>query len=293
MFRIYDGREHFYQWDTDRKLIVEDKAIEEVHFCNRLDDNALVCKTYDEDGARLVNVPNILLQNDWEIQVYAYDVNYTKVEEHFEVKTRSKPADYVYTEVELESWDKLEARMEHVEDVVFEQNFDVAVGNYFAEHPELRGPEGPQGPIGETGEPGESGVYVGDTAPEDTEVLVWVNPEGEPTTDLATQQFVRDEIVKITGIDLSGYYTKEEVDNAIEEIELTPGPQGPQGPQGIQGEPGPAGADGKDGQDGAPGKDGQDGYTPVKGVDYFTEADKTELVNSVVAALPVYNGEVV
>ncbi len=37
---------------------------------------------------------------------------------------------------------------------------------------------------------------------------------------------------------------------------------------------------------------GQDGYTPVKGVDYFTEADKSEMVSAVLAALPVYEGEV-
>ena len=34
------------------------------------------------------------------------------------------------------------------------------------------------------------------------------------------------------------------------------------------------------------------GKTPEKGVDYFTEADKQELVAAVIAALPVYNGEV-
>lgn len=34
------------------------------------------------------------------------------------------------------------------------------------------------------------------------------------------------------------------------------------------------------------GKDGADGYTPVKGVDYFTDADKTDFVNAVLAALP-------
>lgn len=36
-----------------------------------------------------------------------------------------------------------------------------------------------------------------------------------------------------------------------------------------------------------------DGKTPVKGTDYFTAADKAEMVNAVLAALPVYNGEVV
>jgi hypothetical protein len=33
-----------------------------------------------------------------------------------------------------------------------------------------------------------------------------------------------------------------------------------------------------------------DGKTPVKGVDYYTAADKTEMVNAVLAALPVWNG---
>lgn len=43
------------------------------------------------------------------------------------------------------------------------------------------------------------------------------------------------------------------------------------------------------GKDGSNGKDGADGKTPVKGVDYYTEADKQEMVNAVLAALP--NGD--
>ena len=101
MFKIYDGREHFYQWDLDRKLIVEDASVTEVHFCNRTDSCSLVCETYVEDGVTLVNVPNILLQTDWRIHVYAYDETYTKHDECYEVKSRTKPADYVYTETEL------------------------------------------------------------------------------------------------------------------------------------------------------------------------------------------------
>lgn len=38
---------------------------------------------------------------------------------------------------------------------------------------------------------------------------------------------------------------------------------------------------------------GKDGKTPVKGVDYFTEADKAEMVSAVIAALPVYDGSVI
>lgn len=36
--------------------------------------------------------------------------------------------------------------------------------------------------------------------------------------------------------------------------------------------------------------DGEDGKTPVKGTDYFTADDKTEMVNLVLAALPTWNG---
>lgn len=43
---------------------------------------------------------------------------------------------------------------------------------------------------------------------------------------------------------------------------------------------------------GAPGEPGTPGYTPVKGKDYYTAADKAEMVSAVLAALPVYTGEV-
>ena len=41
------------------------------------------------------------------------------------------------------------------------------------------------------------------------------------------------------------------------------------------------------------GKDGLDGKTPAKGIDYFTEADKAEMVSAVISVLPVYGGEFV
>lgn len=38
---------------------------------------------------------------------------------------------------------------------------------------------------------------------------------------------------------------------------------------------------------------GAKGDKPVKGVDYFTSDDKQEIVDDVIASLPIYNGEVV
>lgn len=46
------------------------------------------------------------------------------------------------------------------------------------------------------------------------------------------------------------------------------------------------------GDKGDAGADGKDGYTPVKGVDYFTDADKAELVAEVINVLPKAESEV-
>lgn len=69
-----------------------------------------------------------------------------------------------------------------------------------------------------------------------------------------------------------------------------PGEQGIPGEKGDPGDPGPQGIPGEKGD---PGKDGQDGITPVKGVDYYTENDKNELLQELLTMLPVYDGEVV
>ena len=50
------------------------------------------------------------------------------------------------------------------------------------------------------------------------------------------------------------------------------------------------GIKGDTGAQGEKGENGADGHTPVKGVDYYTEADKTEMVSAVMAALPVGEG---
>lgn len=47
------------------------------------------------------------------------------------------------------------------------------------------------------------------------------------------------------------------------------------------------GAPGKDGADGSP---GADGYTPVRGVDYWTDEDKQQIVDDVLNALPDGDG---
>lgn len=112
MFRIENNRECFYQWDSNQRLIIDDDTINEVHYCNRTDKCSIVTETYEENGVRYSNVPNVLLRSDWCINVYAFDTNYTKYSELFKVCSRTRPADYVYTETQILNWNEFKASVE-------------------------------------------------------------------------------------------------------------------------------------------------------------------------------------
>jgi len=140
-------------------------------------------------------------------------------------------------------------------------------------------------------------------------------PKGEPGINGFTPSIRIGTITKGENPDATLTGTKEElVLNLVlpKGDKGEPGLQGIQGEQGIQGLQGPIGPPGKDGQDGKmtfeeltpeqklslkgdkgePGQDGQPGlqgpsgpqgiqgepgYTPIKGTDYYTEEDKTEI----------------
>ena len=115
MFKIYDGRETFYQWDINQKLIVDDDSITEVHFSNRTNSYSLVCDIQNEGDLRVVSVPNVLLQTNWPIKVYAYLKDHTEVYETFKVIEKDKPEDYVYTPDEVKTWEELNDRVTALE----------------------------------------------------------------------------------------------------------------------------------------------------------------------------------
>lgn len=108
--------------------------------------------------------------------------------------------------------DELAARPAGGGDVSKEEVAEI-VKETIQQNPELQGPKG---------DPGESGVYVGTAQPEDPDVNVWINPEGEAGGGTDTGG----------SVDLSNYYNKQEVDGLIAAVELKPGPQGPAGKDG-------------------------------------------------------------
>jgi len=137
-----------------------------------------------------------------------------------------------------------------------------------------QGPEGPQGIRGETGPAGKDGVSV--THSWDGSVLTVTSAGGTSSADLRGPQGLQGE------------------QGPAGET----GPEGPQGPKGDTGERGPqgeqgpkgdaftyadfteeqlAGLKGPQGDAGEQGPKGDDGYTPVRGTDYWTEADIAQI----------------
>lgn len=136
MFKIYDGREHFFQWDLDRKLIVADRSIAAAHFCNRTGTSSLSCDCYEEDGKWLVDVPNVCLQESYRLKVYGFCENkYTMEVALFDVEARTKPEEYAYTEEEINCWQELDERIKALEGQVSEEAMAAAIEAYFAANP--------------------------------------------------------------------------------------------------------------------------------------------------------------
>ena len=192
MFKIYDGRETFYQWDINQKLIVADDSITEVHFSNRTDNLSLVRDIYNEGDLRVVFVPNVLLQTNWPIKVYAYRKDHTEVSQTFRVIEKAKPQDYVYTPDEVKTWEELNDRVTALEKSgVSPEVIAKAVEDYLAEHPIT------SNIVSVNGQTGEVVLTASDVGalPADTEI--------PSIAGLASTEYVDNAIANIPAPDLS------------------------------------------------------------------------------------------
>lgn len=113
MFKIYDGRTNFWQWDTNQKLIVLDNSITEVHFSNRDMSHSITKYVYEKDGMRLCNVPDIILQLPRNLVAYAYANGATVKSVKFAVIKRPIPDGYVVDQTE--EIDEINQRLELLE----------------------------------------------------------------------------------------------------------------------------------------------------------------------------------
>lgn len=101
IFKIYDGRTSFWQWDTKQKLIVLDERITEVRFSNRDMEHSKRRPVYtDSNGLRICSVPDLLLQLPKNLIAYACIKNddgtcSTVKAVKFAVYRQPIPSDYV------------------------------------------------------------------------------------------------------------------------------------------------------------------------------------------------------
>ena len=104
-----DGRTELWQWDTGRKIVVDDKSVSEVHYSKYSSTQAITREVINGKA----EIPNFLLQDTHAVTVYAYagsvENGYTMAEKTFNVVKKPKPANYVETEEDKAILSKLKA----------------------------------------------------------------------------------------------------------------------------------------------------------------------------------------
>lgn len=298
---LADGRGELFQWDTGRIIEFGEDAVSQAHFTSteKVTDIPYTVEVKNGKAA----IPDELLQVPGKLIVYAWvsDTNggYTEVQVNFPVFARPKPSDYVYTptdqmtlqtiqrqigdlaDLTTEAKDTLVAAINEVARTGGAGSMDLRVADGYIQYSadggstwqnliavvDLKGADGAPGKDGPTGAPGKDGHSP----------VVTATKSGKATT------------INVDGV-------------AIATVEDgTDGKPGAAGADGVTphigdnghwylgaedtGKPS-RGATGAPGKDGAKGDPGAPGKTPVRGTDYWTVADKQEIVNSVIAALP-------
>ena len=318
MLTLNDGRSELWQWDTGRKISV-DADCSQVHFSNKVFGRSIDVDVVDG----VADIPDILLQTDKDLNVWAFvgtaENGYTKISKTFKVNRRNKPADYVFTPPEQTTLGELVERLQKIEE---EQNPD-AIKNAVEDYLEQNQVKVPvQSVNGYTGKVELTAEDVGAISQDDlqeatNEALAQAKASGE--FNGKDGQDGQDGYTPQKGVD---YFDGQPGKDGADGEPGQPGKDGNPGKDGVsathkwsgttltitsasgtssadlkgdkgdKGDTGSQGAPGEKGEKGEPGEKGDKGdpgYTPVKGIDYYTETDKNEMVSAVLAALP--NGD--
>ena len=284
---VIDGPDQIlYQWDRGQRLMLHDaREGTRVDFALCGENKAVSNYAYAEDGSVFCDIPDALLMEPNHLKGFIYEIDGDRGETVHSflvpVIARQKPEDYVEPE-DVPTWHELEQRLKELEG----EGLSQAVADYLEANPPqagatpdeaaqieqnkqnieqltknkldasalpnavndalalakdtglFDGAPGAQGPVGPQGEQGPQGE-PGAAGP--------AGPQGEQGPQGSQGE---------TG---------------------AAGPAGPAGPQGPQGEKGETGEQGPAGPQGEPGQSGEPGKTPVRGTDYWTDADKAEI----------------
>ena len=301
---IADGRGALWQWDTGRRVKITDgDGVKQVHYQNKCFGRSVDVDVGD-DGTAII--PDELLQDWHPLTAYAYVTDdaggYTKVQVDFAVHKRARPSDFVYTPTDQMTLQTIQRQIGDLADLTTEAKgtlvaaINEAARTGGAGSMALRVADGYIQYSADGGSTWQNLIAVADLK----------GADGAPGKDGPTGAPGKDGHSPVVTATKSGKTTTISVDGAaIATVEDgADGKPGAAGADGITptigpngnwflgatdtGKPsrGETGTPGKDGAKGAPGAPGAAGHTPVKGTDYWTAADKQEIVNSVIAALP-------
>lgn len=126
--KLENGQLYCWQWETNQRLVID--TLEGYEAEN------LICKmgilkdkigivevqVYEENGKIFSNIPDVLLQYEglveaW-VQTNSEFSSATLAYWRFRVKKRERPEDYIYTEIDVLTWQELDKRI-----TVLEENF--------------------------------------------------------------------------------------------------------------------------------------------------------------------------
>lgn len=112
-----DGRTELWQWDTGRKIVVDDNSVSEVHY-SKYSSNRAITRAVTDGKAE---IPDFLLQDAHAITVYAYsgsiENGYTKAEKTFNILKKPKPAVYVATAADQAILAKLKSDVDELKSI--------------------------------------------------------------------------------------------------------------------------------------------------------------------------------
>lgn len=291
---IADGRGALWQWDTGRRVRVDDSSVKQVHYQNRCFGRSVDVDVGD-DGTAII--PDELLQDWHTLTAYAYVTDdtgaYTMVQQDFAVHKRAKPAGYVYTPTDQMTLQMIQRQIGDLADLTTEAkdtlvaaineaarsggggsgSMDLRVADGYIQYStdggrtwqnliavaDLKGADGAKGDKGEKGEPGADGTPGTPGAP-GTAATISV---GKVTTGAAGTD---------ASVSNSGTLNTAVFDFTI--------PQGAKGEKGDKGNTGPAGPAGSDASVTAANIAAALGYTPVKPDDLPTVPTDTIAANT-------------
>ena len=236
-----------YQWEMGRKIKITPPAnakVDRVDFASALDANAVAVKPHEENGVITADIPSILLQSGNPIFVYLVclgeDLLETTASYVLSVIKRPKPADYVYTETEVKTWESLDQRIKVLEsggaspDVI-----EQAVKEYLKENPVQAGAT--QEEARQIQQNKQDIETLSEEKLSVTELNGAINTalaqakasgefDGKDGADYVLTEADKKEIagmVEVPGgggnVDLSGYATKKYVDDAIANLDIPSG----------------------------------------------------------------------